>query len=83
LLYITHDLLSARLVTDELLVLHDGRVVERGPTRHVLQHPSDPYTRQLLAALPNPLQARPATTPALRSRSGKFAPSPNPPGDTP
>ena len=30
LLYITHDLLSARVVTDEILVLHHGRVVERG-----------------------------------------------------
>ena len=56
LLYITHDLLSARLVTDDLLVLNSGRVVERGPTRQVLQHPADPYTRRLLAALPNPFR---------------------------
>jgi peptide/nickel transport system ATP-binding protein len=76
LLYITHDLLSARLVTDELLVLHDGRVVERGPTKQVLQHPSDPYTRQLLAALPTP-------TPTSRSRSGRSNPPPTAPGDTP
>ncbi len=57
LLYITHDLLSARLVTDDLLVLNSGRVVERGPTRQVLRHPEDPYTRRLLAALPNPFAA--------------------------
>jgi peptide/nickel transport system ATP-binding protein len=59
LLYITHDLLSARLVTDDLLVLNSGRVVERGPTRQVLRHPADPYTRRLLAALPNPRPAQP------------------------
>jgi peptide/nickel transport system ATP-binding protein len=54
LLYITHDLLSARLVTDEILVLHHGRVVESGATKDVLQHPTDPYTVQLLDAVPNP-----------------------------
>lgn len=54
LLYITHDLLSARVVTDELLVLNQGRIAEHGPTREVLRDPRDPYTRQLLAALPNP-----------------------------
>jgi peptide/nickel transport system ATP-binding protein len=54
LLYITHDLLSARVVTDELLVLNEGRVVETGPTVQVLRHPRDAYTKKLLAAMPNP-----------------------------
>jgi peptide/nickel transport system ATP-binding protein len=54
LLYITHDLLSARVVTDEILVLHHGRVVERGATKDVLQHPKDDYTVQLLDAVANP-----------------------------
>jgi peptide/nickel transport system ATP-binding protein len=54
LLYITHDLLSARVVTDEILVLHEGRVVESGVTKDVLQHPKDEYTVQLLDAIPNP-----------------------------
>ncbi len=54
MLYITHDLLSARLVTENILVLNGGRVVERGETSHVLQHPVDPYTVQLLDAVPNP-----------------------------
>jgi peptide/nickel transport system ATP-binding protein len=54
LLYITHDLLSARVVTDEILVLHHGRVVERGATKEVLQHPKDDYTVQLLDAVANP-----------------------------
>ncbi|WEK60375.1 MAG: ABC transporter ATP-binding protein [Candidatus Microbacterium colombiense] len=54
MLYITHDLLSARLVTENILVLNGGRVVERGETAHVLQHPEDPYTVELLDAVPNP-----------------------------
>ena len=54
LLYITHDLLSARVVTDELIVLNQGQVVETGPTKQVLRHPRHAYTKELLAALPNP-----------------------------
>jgi peptide/nickel transport system ATP-binding protein len=54
LLYITHDLLSARVVTDELLVLNKGRLVETGRTVDVLRHPEDTYTKELLAAMPNP-----------------------------
>jgi peptide/nickel transport system ATP-binding protein len=61
LLYITHDLLSARVVTDEILVLHEGRVVESGVTKDVLQHPKDKYTVQLLDAIPNPF-AEPSNT---------------------
>ncbi|WP_460797483.1 ABC transporter ATP-binding protein [Microbacterium sp. GXF0217] len=57
MLYITHDLLSARLVTENILVLNSGRVVERGETATVLQHPEDPYTVQLLDAVPNPARA--------------------------
>ena len=57
LLYITHDLLSARLVTDEILVLNSGRIVEQGPTKQVLQHPTHSYTIQLLNAVPNPFAA--------------------------
>jgi peptide/nickel transport system ATP-binding protein len=57
LLYITHDLLSARVVTSGLLVLHHGRIVERGPTAQVLRHPTDDYTKALLDALPTPFAA--------------------------
>jgi peptide/nickel transport system ATP-binding protein len=39
------------------MVLHDGAVVERGRTAEVLQHPQDPYTIDLLDAVPNPRRA--------------------------
>jgi peptide/nickel transport system ATP-binding protein len=68
LLYITHDLLSARAITDEVLVLYQGRVVERGPTSQVLRRPQDRYTIQLLEAVPNPY-ARPGATSPGRSRT--------------
>jgi peptide/nickel transport system ATP-binding protein len=57
LLYITHDLLSARVITDDLLVLHRGQIVEQGPTRQILQHPQHEYTQRLLSAVPNPFAA--------------------------
>ncbi|HEX9097534.1 MAG TPA: dipeptide/oligopeptide/nickel ABC transporter ATP-binding protein [Candidatus Dormibacteraeota bacterium] len=62
LLYITHDLLGARIITDEILVLHKGKVVERGATKHVLQHPKDEYTVQLLDAIATPFAANGAAT---------------------
>jgi peptide/nickel transport system ATP-binding protein len=64
LLYITHDLLSARVITDELLVLYRGQIVERGATKQVLQHPEHAYTKQLLEALANPFAAAPRDMPS-------------------
>src|SRR5918912_1698245 len=52
MLYITHDLLSARLLSDEILVLNHGRVVEQGPASRVIREPRDVYTRLLLDAIP-------------------------------
>jgi peptide/nickel transport system ATP-binding protein len=69
LLYITHDLLSARVITDELLVLHQGHIVERGPTRQVLQQPQNSYTVQLLDAVANPFAASTAGAPPADSPS--------------
>jgi peptide/nickel transport system ATP-binding protein len=54
LLYITHDLLSARMVTDRIMVLHQGRVVESGNTAQVLRFPTDDYTIRLLDSIPQP-----------------------------
>ncbi|GAB2968682.1 nickel ABC transporter ATP-binding protein NikE [Frigoribacterium salinisoli] len=51
-LVITHDLAVARRLADRVVVLHAGRVVERGPTDHVLRAPEAERTRRLVAALP-------------------------------
>ncbi|XVV02825.1 ABC transporter ATP-binding protein [Actinosynnema sp. CA-248983] len=53
-LYITHDLATARHFSDDILVLYKGRVVERGPADDVILTPRHPYTKILASAAPNP-----------------------------
>jgi peptide/nickel transport system ATP-binding protein len=53
-LYVTHDLASARYVADEIMVMYAGQIVEQGPVEQVLAEPLHPYTRLLLAAVPDP-----------------------------
>jgi peptide/nickel transport system ATP-binding protein/oligopeptide transport system ATP-binding protein len=52
LLFIAHDLAVVEHISDFVLVLHRGKIVESGPARDVLENPIDPYTRDLLAAVP-------------------------------
>jgi peptide/nickel transport system ATP-binding protein len=54
LLYITHDIASARYVSDRILVMYAGHLVESGPTERVLADPRHPYTQLLLSAVPDP-----------------------------
>jgi peptide/nickel transport system ATP-binding protein len=52
-LFVTHDLSVVRTVTDRLLVMHAGKIVEQGATSAVFAAPSHPYTQKLLAATPD------------------------------
>jgi peptide/nickel transport system ATP-binding protein len=54
LLYITHDLASARYVADRMIVLYAGRIVEEGLTEEVIGSPQHPYTRLLMSTAPDP-----------------------------
>jgi peptide/nickel transport system ATP-binding protein len=54
LLYITHDIASARYISDRVLVMYGGHLVESGPTEVVLHSPAHPYTELLLSAVPDP-----------------------------
>ena len=52
-LFITHDLTVARAITDEVLVMHEGRIVERGRTNEVLDNPRSEAARALVEAAPD------------------------------
>jgi peptide/nickel transport system ATP-binding protein len=54
ILYITHDLASARYIADRIIVMYAGHVVEVGPTEQLLTDPRHPYTKLLLSAVPDP-----------------------------
>ena len=54
ILYITHDIASARYFADETLVMYAGRIVEGGDSETVTQSPAHPYTQLLIASAPDP-----------------------------
>jgi peptide/nickel transport system ATP-binding protein len=53
-IYITHDLATAKYFCDRIAIMYLGRVVEIGPTEEIFAHPRHPYTKALLAAIPEP-----------------------------
>jgi peptide/nickel transport system ATP-binding protein len=54
ILYITHDIASARYVADRLIVMYAGQIAEAGPVEEVLGNPRHPYTQLLVSAVPDP-----------------------------
>ena len=52
-LFITHDLTVARAITDEVMVMHEGRIVETGRTAEVLSHPQSEAAKALVDAAPD------------------------------
>jgi peptide/nickel transport system ATP-binding protein len=51
-LFITHDLSVVKYLSDRILVMQQGRIVEQGPADELFAHPQHPYTQRLLAAIP-------------------------------
>jgi peptide/nickel transport system ATP-binding protein len=56
ILYITHDIASARYLADKIIVMYAGQVVESGPAVKVTDEPAHPYTQLLLSAAPDPVR---------------------------
>ncbi|MBN9076578.1 MAG: microcin ABC transporter ATP-binding protein [Rhizobiales bacterium 65-79] len=52
-IFITHDLTVARAITDDVMVMHEGRIVERGRTGEILDHPQSDAAKALVAAAPD------------------------------
>ncbi len=51
-LFISHDLSVVRYFCDRILVMKEGKIVERGPAQDVFLNPQDPYTKALIEAIP-------------------------------
>jgi peptide/nickel transport system ATP-binding protein len=60
--FISHDLAVVRFISDEVLVMKDGEVVEQASAEQILAHPRQEYTKRLLAAIPRGYQGREAAT---------------------
>jgi peptide/nickel transport system ATP-binding protein len=77
ILYITHDIASARYLADTIAVMYAGQVVESGPAQQVTDEPAHPYTQLLRSAAPDPERAGP---PALAAHGGPPSLVSPPPG---
>jgi peptide/nickel transport system ATP-binding protein len=71
-LYITHDLGTVRAIADEIVVMHQGRVVQKGTKSAVLTPPHHPYTELLLSSVP---EMDPDWLANLLARRGQAAPA--------
>jgi peptide/nickel transport system ATP-binding protein len=76
LLYVTHDLATARHFSAEIMVMYRGEIVERGPSDEVILRPAHPYTQLLASAAPDPAASRESLAAARRARQAARAARP-------
>jgi len=66
ILYISHDLPSVAEICQRIAILHEGEIVESGPTTQIFANPQHPYTRRLMSSLPH-VPARPNQSSAAQA----------------
>ena len=59
-LFISHDLAVVKYMADDMLVMHDGAIVERGPAEAIYESPQHEYTKKLLRSIPSGYRPKPA-----------------------
>ena len=77
LLYITHDLASAHYLSDDIMVMYAGEAIEYGPSDVIVEDAKHPYTKLLLASVPEPGTPRPLDR--ARSAAGDLPDMSRPP----
>ena len=58
MIFISHDIQTVRYVSDRIIVMNHGQIMEDGPAKQVFEHPTDPYTKTLLGAAPSLLHPK-------------------------
>lgn len=53
MIFISHDIQTVRYISDRIIVMNHGQIMEEGPAKQVFEHPQDPYTKTLLGAAPS------------------------------
>lgn len=79
-LFISHDLAIVKYLSDEVVVMYLGHIVEKGPAASVFSHPRHPYTQALLSAIP---PARPADRRPFLPIKGEIPSARHPPSGCP
>ena len=58
MIFISHDIQTVRYVSNRIIVMNHGQIMEDGPAKQVFEHPTDPYTKTLLGAAPSLLHPK-------------------------
>ncbi len=74
ILYVTHDIASARYLADVIVVMYAGQLVEAAPSAELTDNPGHPYTQLLLSAAPDPDRAQPVALTARGAPPSLLAP---------
>jgi peptide/nickel transport system ATP-binding protein len=58
MIFISHDIQTVRYISDRIIVMNHGQIMEQGPAKQVFEHPQDAYTKTLLGAAPSLLHPK-------------------------